>query len=66
MVTKLIVKSLIIIAAVLVSAAYFLWIYNDVGFAFTVKCLFTWGFCLASYTISAWLIIMVLNDFEVV
>lgn len=66
MITKLFVKGLIIIAAILISAAYFLWIYNNIGFSFTVRCLFSWGFCLASYTISAYLIKMVLDDFDVV
>lgn len=63
MVTKLIVKSFVIIVAILISAAFFLFVYNDVGFAFTVRCLFAWGFSIASYTISAYLIIKMLDDF---
>ena len=64
MVTKVIFKILIFVAFLIISAAYFLWIYNETGFSLTAKCLFTWGFGLASYTVSAFLIKMVIDDFD--
>lgn len=60
---RIIFKVFCVFAFLLISVAYFLWIYNNIGLHFTVKCLFVWGFCLASYTVSAWLIKMLFEDF---
>ena len=62
---KHIFKGLGILAILLLSVGYFLWIYNDIGFHLTVKCFLVWGFCLSSYTVSAYLIVMCLTDMDV-
>ena len=58
-------RALGIIAFLLISAGYFLWIYNNIGFHLTTKCFLVWGFCLASYTVSSYLIVMCLTDMDV-
>lgn len=44
----------ILIPIILASLAYFLWVYESIGFLFSVGCLFSW-----SWAISAYLLIMV-------
>lgn len=46
---------------VIMSGAYFLHIYNIIGFTFTVKCLFIWGFSIAVWTACSYILKEVLD-----
>lgn len=46
----------------LVSAAYFLHLYNIIGFVFTVKCLFMYGFAIAVWAACSYIIKEVFLD----
>lgn len=59
---KDIINVLAIICVVVLSIAYFVLIYNSVGFTFTPKCLFAWGLCLTSYTALIYLINLMKRD----
>lgn len=53
---------IIIIGVALASIAYFIWLYNELGFIWTPLCLFSWAFALLGYGVSGWVLLMLLDN----
>lgn len=60
---KIVTKIFSAICFILLSIAYFLWIYEQEGFIFSVRCFFVWGFALCSYTVILWTFSLITDDF---
>ncbi len=64
MILKFFIKTLVIIASILLSVSYFLSVYHKLGFSFANKCMLGWAFCLVSYAVIIYLFKLFYEDFD--
>ena len=51
-----------VIAFILASCGYGLWVYHEAGFHFTVRCLISWSLCLVSWLVCTYLLVLFIEE----
>lgn len=59
---KLFIVILFVLAFLILSFCWGLWLYNTLGFVLSVSCLFGWGFNVMCYAVVCWVLAGALGE----